>query len=100
MFPDARISKPYLPLHLIIYDFFCHILVGEAATGEPSQNLCWWVGREGRRERGGGGGGEALMVTMLLRWKTYAPPASYMFSLPTLSSRSLQTASVTHCNLQ
>lgn len=98
MFPNAWISKLYLLLHLIIYNFFCHLLVGETATGEPSQNLRWWVRRGGGRE-GGGGRREALMVTMLLRWKIYAPPASYVFSLPTLSSRSLEAAPVTHCYL-
>lgn len=71
-----------------------HLLVREAVTRELSQNLCRWVGGERGREEEGGG--EVLMGTMLLQWKTYAPPASYIFYLPTLSSRSLQTASVTH----
>lgn len=55
MFPSTWISKWYLLPHLIVYNFSCHFLVREAATGELSQSLCWWVGRGGEREEGGGG---------------------------------------------
>lgn len=54
MFPDAEISKLHLVQHLAINNFFCHLLVGEAATGELSQTLCWWVGR--------GEGGEKVLT--------------------------------------
>jgi len=51
MFPDDQISKLYQLLHLIICNFFCHLPVGEAVTGELSQNLRWWVRK--RRRKGG-----------------------------------------------
>lgn len=54
MIPNVWVSKTYLFQPLIIFVFFCHLLVVEAATGKSSQNLCWREGKEkeeGRSEK-------------------------------------------------
>lgn len=80
MFPDTWISNQHLFLHLIICNFFYHLQIGQAATGEFSPNPCWWAGRGGERGTDSNQGP--------LR-KDHS-----QFSLPTLSSWSLQALNI------